>query len=53
MIATLNGVISEVLPDVVILEVGGIGYGVYMTTEDQGRVGKGNETKLFIYEHIR
>jgi len=53
MIATLEGTISEVLDDSVVLDVNGVGYGVYIVGEDHGRLTKDSSTKLFIYEHIR
>lgn len=53
MIATLSGVVSEKLAEVVVLEVGGVGYGLYVTTEDHGRLNSGQPAKVFIYEHIR
>lgn len=53
MIATLNGVVSEKLADVVVLEVGGVGYGLYVTSEDHGRLISGEPAKVFVYEHIR
>jgi Holliday junction DNA helicase RuvA len=53
MIATLNGVISEKLPDVVVLEAAGVGYGLFVTTEDYGRLTVGDIAKLYVYEHIR
>ena len=53
MIATLSGTISEKLPEITVLDVGGVGYGVLATTEDQGRLAIGKSTKLYIYEHIR
>jgi len=53
MIATLNGVVSEKLPDIVVLDVGGVGYGLLVTSEDYGRLNQGEAAKLYIYEHIR
>lgn len=53
MIATLSGVVSEKLADVVVLEVGGVGYGLYVTAEDHGRLISGEAVKVFVYEHIR
>jgi Holliday junction DNA helicase RuvA len=53
MITTLSGIISEKLLDVVVLDIRGIGYGVYMTLDDQGHVNTGQNAKLYIYEHIR
>jgi Holliday junction DNA helicase RuvA len=53
MIATLNGVVSEKLADVVVLEVQGVGYGLYVTAEDHGRLTTGESAKVYVYEHIR
>jgi holliday junction DNA helicase RuvA len=53
MIATLKGKISEKTLDMIIIECGGIGYGLYVPFEDFGALEEGHETKLFIYEHIR
>ncbi|MDQ3123943.1 MAG: Holliday junction branch migration protein RuvA [bacterium] len=53
MIATLSGVISEKLLAGVVLEVGGVGYGLQVTAEDFGNLNTGQPAKLYIYEHIR
>jgi holliday junction DNA helicase RuvA len=53
MIATLNGVVSEKLIDIVIVDVHGVGYGVQVTAEDYGRLHTDNAAKLYVYEHIR
>jgi Holliday junction DNA helicase RuvA len=53
MIATLKGKISEKTLDMIIIECGGVGYGLYVPFEDFGALEEGHETKLFIYEHIR
>ena len=53
MIATLSGTIAEKLPDIVILDVGGVGYGLLMATEDYGAVVQGQQVKVYVYEHIR
>lgn len=53
MIATLEGVISEKFLGSVVLDVGGVGYGLYMTTDDQAKLATGDEVKVYIYEHIR
>lgn len=53
MIATLNGVVSEKLADVVVLDVQGVGYGVYVTAEDHGRLVAGEAAKVYVYEYIR
>ncbi len=53
MITTLNGVVSEKLTDVVVLEVQGVGYGLLVPAEDYGLLNSGEPAKLYIYEHIR
>lgn len=53
MIATLSGVISEKLADQVVLDVGGVGYGLFVTVDDYRGVSLGKPAKLYIYEHVR
>ncbi|HSX37000.1 MAG TPA: Holliday junction branch migration protein RuvA, partial [Patescibacteria group bacterium] len=53
MIATLSGKVAEKLADVVVLEVHGVGYGLLMTLEDESKLIVGEETKLYVHEHIR
>lgn len=53
MIATLSGVVSEKLLDIVVLDVQGVGYGLLVTTEDYGRLAQGEKAKVYVYEHIR
>ncbi len=53
MIATLNGVVSEKLADVVVLDVRGVGHGLFVTAEDHGRLVSGEQAKVSIYEHVR
>jgi Holliday junction DNA helicase RuvA len=53
MIATLSGVISEKMIDSVILDVGGVGYGLFVTAEDHGKLQTGEPSRVYIYEHIR
>jgi Holliday junction DNA helicase RuvA len=53
MIATLNGVVSEKLIDLVVLNVNGVGYGLLVPADDYSRLSIDQETKLYIYEHIR
>lgn len=53
MIATLFGKIVEKDADMVVLECGGVGYGVYVSFEDFGGLEKNKDAKLFVYEHIR
>lgn len=53
MIATLSGLVAEKLLDVVVLDAHGVGYGIFVTTEDYGRLGQGEAAKVYVYEHIR
>jgi Holliday junction DNA helicase RuvA len=53
MIATLSGVVSEKLHDLVVLDVNGVGYGLQVTAEDFGRLNTGEQAKLYIHEHVR
>jgi Holliday junction DNA helicase RuvA len=53
MIATLTGMVAEKTVDIVILDVAGVGYGIFVTAEDHGRMPTGQQVKLYIYEHIR
>lgn len=52
MIATLRGVITEKDSGVVI-ECGGVGYGIFVTSSDLGVLRINDEAKLFIHEHIK
>lgn len=53
MIAILEGKISEKVGELVVVNCGGVGYGVAVTFEDFGALNSGDDTKLYIYEHIR
>lgn len=53
MIATLSGLVSEKLADMVVLDVHGVGYGLQVTAEDFGRLPTGEQAKLYVYEHVR
>jgi len=53
MIATLTGKVSEKLANLVVIDVAGVGYGVYMTAEDHGKLKTSEPAKVYIYEHIR
>lgn len=53
MIATLSGVVSEKLADMVVLDVHGVGYGLQVTAEDFGRMHTDKPVKVYVYEHIR
>lgn len=53
MIATLTGTVAEKLGDTVVLDVGGVGYGLLMTVEDSGSLVTGHSAKVYVHEHIR
>ncbi|MEO8104851.1 MAG: Holliday junction branch migration protein RuvA [Candidatus Saccharibacteria bacterium] len=53
MIATLSGIVSEKLLDAIVLDVHGVGYGLYVTAEEGDRLVVGQPAALFVYEHIR
>lgn len=53
MIATLNGVVEEKLDDTIVLDVQGVGYGIYVAQEDYSKLITGKQSKLYVYEHIR
>jgi Holliday junction DNA helicase RuvA len=53
MIATIEGKVGEKLGGLVIVQTGGIGYGLYVTPEDHGHLKIGELAKLYIHEHIR
>lgn len=53
MIATLTGRVAEKLAELLVLEVGGLGYGLLVTHEDFSRLAVGEEVKMYVYEHIR
>ncbi|HUP26300.1 MAG TPA: Holliday junction branch migration protein RuvA [Candidatus Limnocylindrales bacterium] len=53
MIATLTGTIAEKLPDMLVLDVRGVGYGLLMPLTDYARLAVGDPAKIYVYEHIR
>lgn len=53
MIATLRGVVSEKIGGMVVVDVHGVGYGLLTPAEDFNGLSSGDETKFYIYEHIR
>jgi Holliday junction DNA helicase RuvA len=53
MIATLSGMVAEKLGEQVVLDVGGVGYGLLVTTEDYGGLVTGQTAKVYVHEHIR
>ena len=53
MIATLSGTVAERINDIVVLDVAGVGYGLWVTNEDAGLLTQGKQVKVYVYEHIR
>lgn len=53
MIAMLKGRVGEKTADRVIIDCGGVGYGLFVTFEDFGAFEEGKDAKVYIYEHIR
>ena len=53
MIATLTGTVAEKLAELLVLEVAGVGYGILVTNEDFSRLNVGEQTKVYIHEHVR
>lgn len=53
MIATLTGMVTEHQGNIVVLEVGFVGYGVLVSSSDQAVLPTSTETKLYIHEHIK
>jgi Holliday junction DNA helicase RuvA len=53
MIAKLTGKVDEKLSEVVVIDVRGVGYGVFVCQEDYLTLKQNNEVKLYIYEHVR
>ena len=53
MIAMLSGIVAEKIGNLVVLDVGGVGYGLLVATEDFGSLVIGQSAKVYVYEHIR
>lgn len=53
MIATLTGTITEKLPNIIVLGVNGVGYGILVPAETYAKLNINDEAKLYIYEHLR
>ncbi len=53
MIAYLEGKIISTNLDYVVLDVGGVGYGIFVSDDDRSKLKVLDSQKLYIYEHIR
>lgn len=53
MIALLTGMVAEKMTDGVIVDVGGVGYGVQISQRDQDRLIISDKIRIYIYENIK
>ena len=53
MIATLSGKVAEKHGQMVVLEVGGVGYGLFVSFEDSVALKINEQAKLYVYESVR
>lgn len=53
MISTLSGKVSEKHGQTVVIEVGGVGYGIFVSFEDFGALKMDEQVKLYVHENIR
>ena len=53
MIATLSGKVTEKIGELVVVQVSGVGFGLFVSFEDFGALNVGEQTKLYVYEAIR
>lgn len=53
MISTLTGKVTDKFSDKIVIDVGGVGYGIFVTSQDFGSTLNDKITKYFIYENIR
>jgi len=53
MIATLTGLVAEKLPNIIVLDVHGVGYGLLVPLSDYAQLAVKAPAKLYVHEHIR
>ena len=54
MISYIRGTLAAFEEDKVIVDVGGVGYGIYMSGQDMGRLpGVGSEVKIHTYLNVK
>lgn len=53
MIASLTGEVSDKLLDRVIIDVNGVGYGVFVSSSESEQMLLGERVRVYIYEHVR
>lgn len=53
MIATLEGIVSEKIGQMAVINIGGVGYGALLPANSLDRLLVGETAKLYIHEHIK
>jgi Holliday junction DNA helicase RuvA len=53
MIAIISGKVIDKIDDQIVVDCGGVGYGLLVTSEDYVNLNIGDFAKLYVYEHIR
>jgi len=53
MIAQISGKVLEHEGPITVIDCGGVGYGVHTLTDEQAHMRQGEQTKVYIYEHIK
>jgi len=53
MIVFLDGVVDTIVSDSIYLSVGGVGYQVFVPVSLLSRIGKGENVRVYTYQHIR
>lgn len=53
MIVTLKGIVTEKLPNSIVIDVSGVGYQLLVPLETYTKLNTNDEAKVYVYEHIR
>lgn len=53
MLITLQGTVSEEIDGLVVVEVNGLGYGIFVPADEAEQLSTGTQVKFYIYEHWR
>lgn len=53
MIATLNGEVTDMQANLLVVEAAGVGYEVFTTNDVLSKLSEGESTKLFVHDHVR
>lgn len=49
----IEGIVSEILPNLVVVDCNGIGYAINTTTNSLSQVSLGKKAKLYIYDYVK